>query len=413
MKSNYRKIGDFIQLVDERNKDLKVTKLLGLSISKQFIPSVANTIGTNMKNYKIIRKNQFACSTMQVRRDKKMPIALLQDFEEAIISQAYPVFKIIDETILNSEYLMMWFSRSEFDRHACFLAIGGVRGSLEWEDFLEMPIPVPSIEKQHEIVKEYNTVANRITLNETINKKLEDTAQALYKHWFVDFEFPNKQGKPYKSNGGKMVFNEELDLEIPLGWENNKLGNLIESFSKSHNFIKNELIFFNTSDILKGEFLHNNYSSIFKMPGQAKKSIKKGDILYSEIRPKNKRFALVRIESEDYVVSTKLMVLRRISENISVYRLYHFLTSDNFIEILQQSSEGRSGTFPQITFELDIEKKNILIANNNIEILWNDFLTNFYLQTYSRKDENKLLHKFKNLLLSKMSKVAIEKETVC
>jgi type I restriction enzyme S subunit len=172
MKSNYRKIGDFIELVDERNKDLKVTTLLGLSISKEFIPSVANIVGTDMANYKIIRKNQFACSIMQVRRDKKMPVALLKNYDEAIISQAYPVFRVINEQDLLPEYLMMWMSRNEFDRHACFLAVGGVRGSLEWEDFLEMPIPVPSIEKQREIVKEYNTVVNRIKLNEQLNQKL-------------------------------------------------------------------------------------------------------------------------------------------------------------------------------------------------------------------------------------------------
>jgi len=224
MKSTYKPIGDFIELVDVRNKVLSVNHLLGLSITKEFIPSVANTVGTNMSNYKIIKKNQFACSLMQVRRDKKMPVALLKDFDEAIISQAYPVFQVIDEEVLSPDYLMMWFSRSEFDRHACFLAVGGVRGSLEWDDFLEMELPVPSIEKQREIVKEYNTIVNRITLNEQLNQKLEETAQALYKHWFVDFEFPNENGQPYKTYGGKMEYDEELDQEIPEGWEVNTLG---------------------------------------------------------------------------------------------------------------------------------------------------------------------------------------------
>ncbi|WP_299014531.1 restriction endonuclease subunit S [uncultured Polaribacter sp.] len=242
MKSNYKKIGDFIELVDVRNKDLSIDLLLGLSVTKEFISSVANTIGTNMKNYKIIRKGQFACSVMQVRRDKKMPVALLQDFDEAIISQAYPVFQIKDETQLIPEYLMMWFTRSEFDREACFHAVGGVRGSLEWEDFLNMELPVPSIEKQQEIVKEYNTVVKHIKLNEQINEKLEETAQALYKHWFVDFNFPitkescpelvsgspELEGKPYKSSGGEMVYNEELDGEIPLGWGVSLIYNFIE-----------------------------------------------------------------------------------------------------------------------------------------------------------------------------------------
>ena len=187
---SYRKIGDLIQLVDVRNKDLSITHLVGLTINKKFIPSVANTIGTDMSNYKIIRKNQFACSTMQVRRDKKMPVALLKQLDVAIISQAYPVFEVIDEKELIPEYLMLWFSRSEFDREACFHAVGGVRGSLEWEDFCNMELPVPSIEKQREIVAQYQAVENKIKVNEQICEKLEAAAQTLYKQWFVDFEFP-------------------------------------------------------------------------------------------------------------------------------------------------------------------------------------------------------------------------------
>src|SRR5690554_6585676 len=228
MRSNYKRLGDYIKLVDERNVDLKVTTLLGLSISKQFIPSVANTVGTDMKNYKIIRKNQFACSVMQVRRDGKMPIALLRDVEEAIISQAYPVFEVGDTSLLLPEYLMMWFTRSEFDRQSTFHAVGGVRGSLEWEDFMDFELPIPSIETQQEIVNEYQTVTKRIQLNEQLNQKLEETAQALYKHWFVDFEFPDENGNPYKSSGGAMVYNEEMDGEIPGGWNHSIVTDLCD-----------------------------------------------------------------------------------------------------------------------------------------------------------------------------------------
>ena len=228
MKSNYKKIGDHIRLVDERNAGHKVKTLLGLSISKQFIPSVANIIGTDMENYKIIRKNQFACSTMQVRRDKKMPVALLQEVDEAMISQAYPIFEITDTTKLLPEYLMMWFTRQEFDREACFYAIGGVRGSLEWEDFCEMSLPIPKPDKQKEIVKEYHSIVNSIVLNNQLIQKLEETAQAIYKQWFVDFEFPNEEDKPYKSSGGEM---EESELgEIPKGWRVGELGEIIALF---------------------------------------------------------------------------------------------------------------------------------------------------------------------------------------
>ena len=187
MKSNYEPIGKYIRLLDERNKGLQVQQLLGLSISKQFIPSVANIIGTDMENYKIIRKNQFACSTMQVRRDKKMPVALLKDLDKAIISQAYPIFEVKDEKELLPEYLMMWFERAEFDSEACFHAVGGVRGSLEWEDFESMQLPIPHINKQREIVKEYNIIQNRIALNQQLIQKLEETAQAIYREWFEKY----------------------------------------------------------------------------------------------------------------------------------------------------------------------------------------------------------------------------------
>ncbi|MGB3454378.1 MAG: restriction endonuclease subunit S [Moheibacter sp.] len=190
MKEGYRKLGDLIQLVDERNQDLAVTDLVGLSISKEFIPSVANTIGSDMGLYKIIRKNQFACSLMQVRRDKKIPVALQKEFDKAIISQAYPVFEVKDSNELLPEYLMMWFSRKEFDREATFHAVGGVRGSVEWEDFADFELPVPSPAEQQKIIDQYHSVENKIKTNEAICERLEAAAQALYKHWFVDFEFP-------------------------------------------------------------------------------------------------------------------------------------------------------------------------------------------------------------------------------
>ena len=230
MKLGYKRLGDYIQLVDERNRNLKVTNLLGISVTKNFIPSVANIVGTDMANYKIVRKNQFACSIMQVRRDKKMPVALYLEDNPSIISQAYPIFQVIDESVLLPEYLMMWFTRSEFDREACFLAVGGVRGSLEWEDFLNMQLPIPSPEKQKELIEEYEAIENRIQLNKKLCATLEQTAQTIYKHWFEDFEFPDENGKPYKSSGGEMVECEELGKEIPRGWRLGNLGEICKNF---------------------------------------------------------------------------------------------------------------------------------------------------------------------------------------
>ena len=181
----YKRLGDYIREVNVRNRDLKVAKLVGLTIDKAFIPSVANVIGTDLSNYKVIQKEQFACSLMQVSRDEKMPVAMFEE-DEAIMSPAYPMFEVVDKTELLPQYLMMWFSRSEFDREASYYAVGGVRGSLTWEDFCNMTLPVPSIDRQREIVEDYETLSHRIRLNEQMIEKLEATAQALYRKMFVD-----------------------------------------------------------------------------------------------------------------------------------------------------------------------------------------------------------------------------------
>jgi type I restriction enzyme S subunit len=184
-REDHKRLGDYIREVDERNRELKVTNLVGLTINKAFIPSVANVIGTDLSTYKVIRKEQFACSLMQVSRDGKMPIAMFED-DAAIMSPAYPMFEVVDKSILMPQYLMMWFSRKEFDREASFYAVGGVRGSLTWEDFCDMKLPIPSIERQREIVAVYETLSKRIRLNEQMISKLEETAQTLYRKMFVD-----------------------------------------------------------------------------------------------------------------------------------------------------------------------------------------------------------------------------------
>ncbi|MCK0131469.1 restriction endonuclease subunit S [Flavobacteriaceae bacterium F08102] len=189
-RANYKRIGDYIRQVKNKNKEGKYSELLGINIDKFFMPSVANTVGVNLKNYKIIEKGQFACNRMHVGRDYRIPIALSDKEIPFLVSPAYDVFEIVKKDVLLPEYLMMWFRRKEFDRNAWFHTDADVRGGLAWDAFCDLKLPIPSIEKQREIVKEYNTVTNRIKLNEQLNQKLEETAQALYKHWFVDFEFP-------------------------------------------------------------------------------------------------------------------------------------------------------------------------------------------------------------------------------
>lgn len=186
MKSNYRALSELIEKVDERNDDGAITELIGVSIDKCFIKSVANTNGTDLSKYKIIRKNEFAVSLMQVSRDSKIPVARLEDYEVAIMSPAYPIFRVKDTRKILPEYLDMWFKRPEFDREAAFIAVGGVRGSMPWEEFVKMKLPVPTIEKQLEIVNSYKAITERIALKQKINDNLIDTTDTIFFKMFLE-----------------------------------------------------------------------------------------------------------------------------------------------------------------------------------------------------------------------------------
>lgn len=186
MKEGYRLLGDFIQPVDERNRDLKVDYLLGVSISKQFIPSIANIVGTDLSSYKIVRTGQFAYGPVTSRNGEKISIALLRD-KDCIISSSYTVFEVVNKNALDPEYLMLWFSRPEFDRYARYMSHGSVREIFDWDELCKVELPVPSIDKQRSIVKAYQTITERIELKRRINDNLEAAALSIYKCFFVDY----------------------------------------------------------------------------------------------------------------------------------------------------------------------------------------------------------------------------------
>lgn len=432
---SYRKIGDLIQLVDHRNKDLSITHLVGLTINKKFIPSVANTIGTDMANYKLIKKNQFACSTMQVRRDKKMPIALLKELDIAIISQAYPVFEVIDENVILPDYLMLWFSRSEFDREACFHAVGGVRGSLEWEDFCGMQLPVPSIEEQREIVAQYHSIANKIKVNEQICEKLEATAQALYKHWFVDFEFPvshceergtsheaipalvaeerslyaTKQ-KGYKSSGGKMVWNDELGKEIPEGWEVETLGEICEKISSGstpsggkENYRKEGISLIRSMNVYDLNFIYNDLAFIDET--QAKKLsnviIKEDDVLFNITGVSVARCTMVPSDILPARVNQHVMIIRS-KENFKLnhYILFNLVSSDSKNQLLGVS---QSGSTREAITKSDIEGFSILLPDLKLIDSFNSTVKITTKLINKIRKQNQKLTQLQSLLLSRLA----------
>ena len=172
MKSNYKKLGEFIRQVDVRNVEGKEDNLLGVSVQKVFIPSIANTVGTDFTKYKVVKKGQFTYIPDTSRRGDKIGIALLEDYDEGLVSNVYTVFEVIDEKKLIPQYLMLWFNRPEFDRYARFKSHGSVREVMDWDEMCNVELPVPSYEEQLEIVNAYKAITDRITLKKQINDNL-------------------------------------------------------------------------------------------------------------------------------------------------------------------------------------------------------------------------------------------------
>ena len=230
MKSNYEALGKHIRLVDYRNSEQVSNNVLGISIDKEFMPSVANVIGTDLSRYKLISKGLFACNPMHVGRDERLPIALSENEEPAIVSPAYFMFEIIDRTVLNEEYLMMWFRRPEFDRECWFMTDGSVRGGISWDDLCRIQLPVPPYERQLDVVESYRAITRRIAMKKEINDNLEAVLAASHSKMFFskDTSEHSKLGELMTFGNGKS--RPKTDGPIPVYG-----GNGVLSYTDHHN----------------------------------------------------------------------------------------------------------------------------------------------------------------------------------
>ena len=250
MKEGYRLLGDFIRQVDVRNTDGKEENLLGVSVQKMFIPSIANTIGTDFTKYKVVKRGQFTYIPDTSRRGDKIGIALLMDYDEGLVSNIYTVFEVKDENELLPEYLMLWFSRPEFDRYARFKSHGSVREIMDWDEMCKVELPVPSIDKQRSIVKAYQTITERIELKRRINDNLAKTIKAVFKSWFLDFD----------AFDGVELVQSQYGL-IPNGWHYELLGNLCDCVTKGTTPTTLGKDFTDTGiNFIKGESINDDHS---------------------------------------------------------------------------------------------------------------------------------------------------------
>ena len=214
MRLTFEPLGKFIHEVDVRNTDLSVTKLMGVNLSKQMMPSVANIVGTDLSAYKIVNKGQFACKLMSVGRDACLPIALKRDDEPVIISSAYYAFEVNDENEMLSEYLMMCFLRPDFDRELWFRTGGDVRGGVTWDTFCNINIPVLPIDEQRLLVQKYQVINKRIALLQTMNRCYQEIINAYFEKFYEEqCDIDTVLGNLCSLTSSKRVFAEDYVSE--------------------------------------------------------------------------------------------------------------------------------------------------------------------------------------------------------
>ncbi len=408
MRSNYKRLEDYINLVDKRNRNLQIDNLIGLSIQKKFIPSISNTIGTDMSTYRILNKNQFAYCSVTSRNGEKITIALYQEDKTAMVSQAYDVFEIKDEKELLPEYLMMWFRRPEFDRYARFMSHGSVREMFSWEEMCNTELPIPSPEKQKEIVKEYNAIVDRINLNNQLIQKLEETAQAIYKQWFVDFEFPDAAGKPYKTNGGELVESELGD--VPKGWELKEISSICEITSSKRIFEseyqKYGIPFYRGKEITQKKagavisdliyISYKRYDELIKNYGKPSK----GDILMTAVGTIGSTYMVD--EEEFYFKDGNVIWFKNFKYENSNYLLYDFMQTEQFTNLINEITIG--STQSAITIKTFGQQKIVFPSKY---ILQKYMISSMNLNNClkMKKKQQIALSTLKDLLLSKLATI--------
>ena len=375
MSSNYKILGDYIQPCNEKNIDNEIPNemLRGISNQKYFQKAKTNTIGVDLSKYRIVRKGQFAFNRATTRNGDKISIALRKG-PDCIVSPSYRIFKSKDENVLNSEYLMMWFRRPEFDRYARYKSHGSAHEFFDYDEMCEVELPIPSIEKQREIVKEYNTVTNRIKLNEQLNQKLEETAQALYKNWFVD----------------------NVDLEkLPQGWTTGVVNDLC-SYSKKRISI-NELSldnYISTENMLQergGVQQANNLPSANSVT-----RFENGNILISNIRPYFKKIWLANMNggcSNDVLCFVP-------KKGVPSLFLYQVLEKDYFFEYVMAGSKGTKMPRGDKNWIMNCP---VVIPSSNVFEQFEKAVGVLLETIQLNRLENKTLKELNSVLLSKMS----------
>ncbi len=377
-KGEVKRLGDYIREVDVRNRDLEVTKLLGVSISKEFMPSIANTIGTDMSSYKVVEPRQFAYGPVTSRNGDKVSIALYKDDEKAIVSQAYTIFEVKNKQELLPEYLMMWFRRPEFDRYARFKSHGSAREIFSWEEMCDVELPIPPIEQQQKIVSEYEAITRRIRLNEQIITKLEETAQTLYRKMFVDGI--DKENLPEEWKMGTL----EMLCELIIA------GTIPVYSDESRYLVLGQKCNYNGSIDLSKARKHKPKSSCI--------SLKFGDILINSTgKGTLGRVGQIYFQPKDVTFDSNMTMVRAKEDFLIEYVGSYVSQQENMFVHISQGSTDQTRLYCSMVRPL-----KIIIPDNDTLKAYSKNCRPIKLLIEQKRQENNQLKKLQSLFLAKM-----------
>jgi len=382
MSANYKKLGDYIQPVDIRNSDLRVSHLLGVSVEKRFIESIANTIGTDFSKYKIVKKGQFTYIPDTSRRGDKIGIALLTEFDEGLVSNIYTVFEITDTTKLLPEYLMLWFSRPEFDRYARYKSHGSVREIFDWDEMCRVELPVPDLKEQEKIVNTYNAITKRIQLKQKINENLEKQIRITYKNFKEKYN-----SKKYKL----------LDLCSKIGSGATPRGGKTSYAQHGISFIRSMNVF--DYNFEYEELAHINEDQAKELDNV---TLQDNDILFNITGVSVARCCLLPKGLLPSRVNQHVMIIRPKNSKLSLFLMSALCDSDNKQLLLGIS---QSGSTREAINKQEIENFTIAIPSDEIIEKFNKLCKPMCNEREIICKEILKLQELKQLVISRISEI--------
>lgn len=382
MKTDYKILGNYIRLVDERNRDLSITNLLGVSIGKKFIPSIANIVGTDLSNYKVVRTGQFAYGPVTSRNGEKISIAHLEG-EDCIISSSYTVFEIDKKNELVPEYLMLWFRRPEFDRYTRYKSHGSVREIFDWNELCMVELPVPSVEKQNSIVKAYKAIIDRIALKKKINDYLVATLSTVYKELFADANthFP----------------------KVPLQKICSKIGSGATPKGGKTAYISEGISLIRSTNVFDFNFEYDELAHINQSQADALANVivKPNDILFNITGVSVARCCMVPDNVLPARVNQHVMIIRPIKgETMSYYIMFTLCSADNKAKLL---GIGQSGSTREAINKQELESFEIPLPDDATLSQFGTAAKSIYEHIHVNVNETRALDEVKKVLLMQLS----------